>query len=334
MTQNSSELTFSKKSGEPPQTPFLTQFYSVGLQTEAKSGGFSFRKMARNYLLGVGSFWKEDKYYNLQDVNYYMFKDKETGPALTESVFNKQPMQTRNEQLCFQNTSSPNEPVWCDASSTDADSRDTSNLKCIVIDNIPSDTGINSIVSQIRGGPLTKIILESDSANRNQAVKLRLQFLSCQDSNKFMQSAKSHLFQVNGAKLQPFWDDNEQCTDNDVLTYNKNDSEGGVTRCLILKQVVPEKKASSFSRDKNSMLVDLDINEVRRQFSAFGSVQDITPVISRKLCLAIFYLNINSALQAMKSYQTPSSDLHELYSQSWSMWYGKDTTDRPCIQLH
>ncbi|KAG7662274.1 uncharacterized protein J8A68_004168 [[Candida] subhashii] len=208
-----------------------------------------------------------------------------------------------------------------------------SKKRVIVLTNIINSMGINSVLQQVCGGPLEKIISLPDGT-------IELYFIFPEHAKQFYTYGKATgLLMVNGQKLRVEWKDEGEGGYHPQLSKAllTDIISNGCRRCLILSKVVPGKRL----RNGDKMFYpeadihysqDLDIEEVRSDFSEFGYILDIGSVISRKLCFSIFYDDIRSAIFAKLELETIGSELNLKY-KSWSVWYGKDITDRPCFVL-
>lgn len=205
----------------------------------------------------------------------------------------------------------------------------------VVIKNIPHGTGISSIINQIFGGLLENVTLIYDTDNRLKDVKLKFQTM--EDADAFMKYSYTNLFKVNGRRLYPQWEvkvPGEISSDNLLEQFTKNVVRpDGACRSLILKQQSHNNSSKSNSRERTNTIQELNITKIKQDFVNFGELLNIAPLISRKICLSINFLDVRSAMKAMEAYEDLNSDLHKKYFTTWSMWYGKDITDRTCIEL-
>ncbi|QLG70665.1 hypothetical protein HG535_0A06070 [Zygotorulaspora mrakii] len=202
----------------------------------------------------------------------------------------------------------------------------------IVFSNIPDNTGIASVLSQICGGPLASIKEYRDGSN-NKLTELEVSFLTREAALSFMSYGRTNLFKINGFHMTPQWSKNTEM-DSALLTDSSCEDILGICRCLVLKKYLPSNaKAKNNDASKDSLLDKFDVVEIKRDFSEFGEILEIAPVVSRKLCISIGFYSIDSSMKAMFHYEDPNTYLHKKYFKSWAAWYGKDITDRPCIQL-
>lgn len=144
---------------------------------------------------------------------------------------------------------------------------------------------------------------------------------------------------VNGIKLRVEWLNDE----NNLINFNLPKSlmtdilQNGCRRCLIISRNIPGKRI----RNGDKMFYpepdihysgNLNLDEIRTDFVKFGKIIDIGSVISRKLCFSIFYYDIRCAILAKQELDQVGTELSKKY-KDWSVWYGKDITDRACFVL-
>lgn len=218
--------------------------------------------------------------------------------------------------------------------------------------NLPDGTGLQSILTQVQGGPLEKIVKLESQDGKTLVKSLELHFINHQDAKNFITYGRTRLFKINGQHLQPEWASKkvndfsnqriqliyEQIYPKNEKIYSHHGTASigtGARRCLILKKNVM-KKSKSGSRhypSPKSHLSPLNVDEIKADFGKFGEIVDITPMISRKLCISVNFYDVRSAILAKESYEYPNSYLNSKYHSDWTMWYGRDITDKPCAQL-
>lgn len=204
----------------------------------------------------------------------------------------------------------------------------------ILLTNIPKETGLESIIAQVKGGPLRQILVSNESLFPKSLSEVVLDFLKPGDADEFMHYGKTNLFKVNGLCLNVEWKECElpeySYFFQSMLPYTfYNDSK--VSRCLILKKYSKRRILKRHNKYSENSIVEFDVEDLKRDFSVFGDLQRIVPIISRKLCVSVIYLNIDDAIRAMQNYEDMNSKLHKKYFKTWAMWYGTDSTDQPCI---
>ncbi|KAH3902331.1 uncharacterized protein SCODWIG_00288 [Saccharomycodes ludwigii] len=222
----------------------------------------------------------------------------------------------------------------------------------LVFKNLPKNTGIISILNQIRVGPIEKIVKINEANNTNEIKLLEIHFMEHNDAEKFYKYIQTGQFLVNGICLTATWiQPNINTISNQAFAlihdkvYPENEKcysqHGGSTfgtgarRCLILKKHAIRKPKSLANHYPSplSNYSPLNVSEIFNDFSIFGDIVDITPVVSRKLCICINFFDVRSAIQAKASYEQVSSKLYRKYYREWTMWYGKDIADRACLQV-
>ncbi|KAL3232668.1 Sporulation-specific protein 2 [Nakaseomyces bracarensis] len=205
--------------------------------------------------------------------------------------------------------------------------------KDVVIDDVPLNTGIESILNQVYGGSIARIEPYYKGSYLGELKKIEIKFISPAGAQEFMKYGQSNLFKVNGIHLHPKWSSSE-----DTLNYEKifnrlssHAEKGNICRCLILKKYPTRNTLKYVQLNKQPPLDTIDILDIKNDFEQYGQILDVVPVISRKLCISIIYYDILSAVKAMQSYEDNTTYTHEKYYSSWAIWYGKDLTDRPAF---
>ncbi|EGW32735.1 uncharacterized protein SPAPADRAFT_149868 [Spathaspora passalidarum NRRL Y-27907] len=207
--------------------------------------------------------------------------------------------------------------------------------RVVVLTNVDSSMGINSILQQVCGGPLEKVVQLNNG-------HIELYFIFPEHAKQFYTYGRATgLLMVNGQRLRVEWWMNE----NENVNYHPPISkpllmeiiQHGCRRCLILAKEVRGKQLRSgdkmfYPEPTIHYSQDLNIEDVKADFGRFGKILDIGSVISRKLCFSIFYSDVRSAIFAMNEIETGGSDLNKKY-RDWFIWYGKDVTDRACFVL-
>ncbi|KAI5965356.1 uncharacterized protein KGF55_001577 [Candida pseudojiufengensis] len=252
--------------------------------------------------------------------------------------------------------------------------------RCIIVSNLDQSMGVNSVIQQVCGGPLEKVI----KLPNNQ---LELYFIFPQQAKQFYQYGKSTgLLIVNGIKLKVEWSDQEFYSNNGYINQNMNEDienyngvpnnnsnvmiaginkssitqpfsnivsppmnytlpkflyneiiSNGCRRCLIISKIIVGKKIRQgdkmfYPEPEIHYSKNLQIQDIKNDFQPFGEIMDIGSVISRKLSFSVFYFDIRSAILAKTEFEKNGSELSDKY-KDWSIWYGKDITDRACFVL-
>lgn len=240
-----------------------------------------------------------------------------------------------------------------------------STFRTVTITNIPERTSIPSILAQIHGGPLSKLFLVSSQDWKPirqpffwrqhinwQRTAIRLEFSTHMHALSFWKYSKSGSFLVNGHKLEVFYVPNYPVksevntkqlvqTDNNLIASMKEPE--CARRVLVLKKPIQNKrrfgakKHYSYPDPNLNYSSDFKIENIIKDFSVFGDIVEVTPVISRKLCFGVQFFDTNSAIEAKKSIEGNGEFEDEVKRKfsakynDWYVWYGKDPTDSPII---
>ena len=211
--------------------------------------------------------------------------------------------------------------------------------RIIIVKNIVPNSGVTSILNQVYGGPLERLVYNASK----KSSTLELFFVYPEDAKRFLEYGSSGMLVVNGRHLKLEWAgrSNSDLFDRFHPAVSKQllreIEHYGSRRCLIFSKPVPGKIVRSdkklfYPNPKLHFSRELDIDKIKLDFTAFGDIINVGPVISRKLCFSIQYTDIRSAIIAKRQCETPGSDMNIKYA-SWSIWYGTDTADKPCPEL-
>lgn len=241
----------------------------------------------------------------------------------------------------------------------DIDSDYVNERTVLIIRDIPEKIDIDSILQAVYCGPIEKIVKVLNPEDNNLIKYLELHFIKNEDAELFLKYSKTGNFLVNGQKLKCQWGTrfiNEVSNANfkklHDLVYPENEQvysqHGGSTirtgarRCLILKKTNVEAKVDTNKKNNNIKnpyhlyspnLAQFDINEIMKDFKVYGDIINISPVISRRLCISINFYDIRSAILAKEAFEKMNSLVNKKYSDEWVVWYGKDVNDKPCIAI-
>ncbi|CCH59995.1 hypothetical protein TBLA_0C01820 [Henningerozyma blattae CBS 6284] len=226
----------------------------------------------------------------------------------------------------------------------------------VSITGIPPGTGLGSVLSQMSGGPLRRITLHTQYSyilGQERISGIDLKYFKEKDARGFMRLGSSNLFRVNGLHLRPeLHGDSDVEADVDIdkcsiAQKNKNEvTEPEVSRCLLFKrfginECLPcgEDKLMHSTHSNRSGSTEGHNNccesvcGLKNDFKKYGTILDVTPIVSRKLCFAVHFANVASAIRAMQAFELKGTELNKKYYKRWAMWYGKDLTDKPSIEL-
>lgn len=201
----------------------------------------------------------------------------------------------------------------------------------ICFENLPQGTSISSVVSQISGGALKSIKVVDHVKGTPKRKNIYIEFKDKENTKKFLTYCNTTHFKINGCHFKPrsSFDNFVQIPLNNTRFYNVND----ISRSVVLKQHSNRVRKIPRFHGYDTPLYPLNIVDIKKDFSIFGDIIEVSPLISRKLCVSIFYSNISSAIQAIEEYQRDGSLISRKYAKGWTIWFGKDTTDTPCLNL-
>lgn len=216
--------------------------------------------------------------------------------------------------------------------------------RVVEILELPQDVGIQSLLSQVYGGPLEKVNVSKDQRGA-PARGARLHFLFNEDAKSFISYGLSNNFRINGHIVKPQWAPKSTCSLSnmnfdevkDMVSANAcaGRQEGTrARRCIVVKKTGCTKSPRSRQLHSNRQnLCSFDYKDLRKDFEQFGEISEISPMISRKLCVSVSFYDVRSAINALESFGEPDSFMHKKYNQDWTMAYGRDTTDRACYHM-
>lgn len=211
--------------------------------------------------------------------------------------------------------------------------------RVVVLNDIPPLTSISSILAQLCGGPLERVIFRKDGAKGSNTCEIYFMFPE-HAANFYEFSTRTNLFILNGKQIAVKWATRSNTNDLDnshpsVPVYLLNEFvQWGARRCLVFSKAVSTKSPRNSStmhypNAKANFSKGVSYEEIKSDLSVFGEIVEIAPVISRKLCFSVHFADIRSAIVAKKVCETPSTPLNIRYND-WTLWYGKDPTDTPC----
>lgn len=220
----------------------------------------------------------------------------------------------------------------------------TKGRRVVQLKNFPANIGLKSLILQVCGGPLEKIVVhKGQQLDINNCRSIEFWFFKSEDAEAFFKYSLTGMFLINGSHYAAEWSlphssyaygvYHEEVDDLIFEEFTKNNAR----RTLILKKII---KKSSSSKKKStsrhypspkSHLSEIDLDDIIQEFSKFGEIFEISPVVSRKLCIAIHFFNVKSAISAKREFEDDASELHAKYTD-WLIWYGKDPVDRLCFQ--
>lgn len=212
--------------------------------------------------------------------------------------------------------------------------------RAIVIRNIPPNTSAGSILAQVCCGALEKLIFRP----HKEHPSLELYFIFPDQAKRFYDFAtKTGLFKINGAYIDTQWANKTNTEDMSVSHppvpkyLIKEIVHGSARRVLVFSKVIPEKAMQNsttmhYPSPQTHLTKDFDISLIKKDFSQYGEIIEFGAVISRKLCFSIHFADVRSAIIAKREVESEGLLMNSKYF-GWSLWYGKDPTDKPCYAV-
>lgn len=214
-------------------------------------------------------------------------------------------------------------------------------LRVLVMKNIPAKVGIDSIMSQIYGGPLERLILHHDL----KSSWAEISFIKPHHAQQYYNyGTKTGLLIINGIKLTLEWADasNTENMTNEhppISKYLLNEIDNhGSRRCLIFtkdvfqKNLIKSTNKLHYPDPKIHLSKGVNFRNIKRDFGHFGELVSINPVISKKLSFSIVFADIRSTIIAKRVCETKGTKMNSCYGD-WNIEYGKDSADRPCLTV-
>lgn len=204
--------------------------------------------------------------------------------------------------------------------------------RILCFDGLPQSVGLNSVISQLYGGPLEKVVYVNE--DRTNVRIIQAHFFQARDALAFYEFTKTGRFLINGQVYFPHWANAGIANIytlpkviHDEMVYN------GARRCLTLSR-----KANSLSElgevgtklKHYNVRLNTNIEKIRRDFSKYGLIIAICPLIEPTVALSIQFADVRCAIRTKKLFERQSdSSLSRSYA-GWMISYGKDPTDRKC----
>lgn len=196
--------------------------------------------------------------------------------------------------------------------------------------------GIKSVLAQVCGGPLQKCVVNSRELTAKE-LSVELWFLKPEHLEDFFQFTRSGLFLVNGFHHYVGWGDQHDA----LGSYHEPPpkeieqlmTEHEASRCLVMKKYVRKAKTPArYYPLPAEHFSPLNVSQIRRDLEQFGDIVEVCPMISKKLCLSVQFFDVESAILAKRALDSTEHRLGSLY-KDWSVFYGKDVTDKPVVHV-
>lgn len=227
--------------------------------------------------------------------------------------------------------------------------------RVLVLRNVSLFVGLKSVLAQVCGGPLQKVVVQRSSSSDlephqykrysspqvTKHLSIELWFLKAEHAHEFHNYTKSGLFLVNGFHHYVQWapqhhagTSSEKFHESVPRDVEELMLEHDATRILVLKKYVRKIKTSGRRYPSpTDHFSPLDVTKIKRDFSQFGDIIEVSPMVSKKLCVAVHFYDVECAVGAKQLLENADDEFSALYRE-WSVLYGKDTTDKPTINVN
>lgn len=241
--------------------------------------------------------------------------------------------------------------------------------RVVALTNINIKMSMANLLTQIYGGPLEKIEIHKRDTYQTVTPPLIfkshrstniptdwsnfdvcLYFHKPEDAQDFYDYSKTGMFLINGAHLDTHWVHYEEeiGDEEEILDKMENRNEKA-RRVLVFKKPVANKRhRTAYERrhwpDPYSHFTkNFNYDQVSNDFEKYGGLVEVMPVISRKTCFGVQFLDVRTALRVKQIIQENSEDnyrfgdskkidiaLHDKY-KDWYVWFGSDPCDKSVV---
>jgi hypothetical protein len=222
----------------------------------------------------------------------------------------------------------------------------------IYLSSVPSSVGLSSIIAQVSGGPLEKIISKPDPSMPNMAI-IELHFLHSGSAQRFYRFASSGRLRINGRVYYP-----QKQLRGPVPPRAEKVKEamlyGGACRCVVLmmrenidqgqthgRSVVKsdlQVRRPDFGKSdiegkppRSPVTLEFTIDDIKGTFGTLGRIIQISPMARKRVTICIQYADTKSAISATEMFvESVDHPLWQKFYKRWGIAYGLDPTDRTC----
>lgn len=178
--------------------------------------------------------------------------------------------------------------------------------RILCFDGLPSSVGLTSVISQLYGGPLEKVVYVNEDQTKVKIIQAH--FFQPKDALAFYNFTKSGRFLVNGQVYYPRWANAGIANIytlpkviHDEMVYN------GARRCLTLSR-----KANSLNGELSevgtklkhyNVRLNTSIEKIRKDFSKYGLIIAICPLIAPTVALSVQFSDVRCAIRTKKLFE-------------------------------
>lgn len=203
--------------------------------------------------------------------------------------------------------------------------------RILCFDKLSASVGLNSVISQLYGGPLEKVVYVSDDDSNIRIIQAH--FFQAKDARAFYNFTKTGRFLVNGQVYYPHWANAGIANIytlpkmiHDEMVYN------GARRCLTLTRK-PNSLTNSEVGTKlkhYNVQLNMSIDKIKKDFSKYGLIIAVCPLIAPTVSISIQFADVRCAIRTKKLFERQIDGVLAKNYSGWSISYGKDPTDRKC----
>lgn len=241
--------------------------------------------------------------------------------------------------------------------------------RVVALTNICVTMSMANLLTQVYGGALERVevhrrdnfqIVTPSQINSFKAstvaptdwtkLDICLYFHKAEDAQDFFNYSKTGMFVVNGTHLDTHWVHYEEELGDEYHVLDRMEDSGGkARRVLVFKRPVLNKRhRTAYERrhwpDPHAhFTANFNYEEVRSDFESYGGLVEVMPVISRKTCFGVHFLDVRTAMKVKRVIQANPEDgtvvanynerdtaLYNKY-KDWYVWFGSDPCDKAVI---
>lgn len=239
--------------------------------------------------------------------------------------------------------------------------------RVVALTNIHFKLSLSTLLSQICGGPLERIelqrrdrfqqdlpslaynLLETSETPTNWTnIDVLLYFHKPEDALEFYEYSKTGMFLVNGQHIDTYWVTYEEVIGDETNILEKmNVRNEKARRVLVFKKPVLNKRhRTAYERRHwpdpcSHFTKDFDYQQAVRDFGQYGGLVEVMPVISRKTCFGVQFMDVRTAMRVKQIVQDRCGDAPSEWSKldtslqakykDWYVWYGADPCEKASI---
>lgn len=239
----------------------------------------------------------------------------------------------------------------------------------VYIQEVPATTGWDTIISQLCGGAIERVVRGTDTQGRSEFCSVEVHFQRDRSAVQFYHFTLSGRFFINGVQYkaqmlpengprelvskrqngQVFYQMERKCARRCLylIPDPSNRSDGrdrgllGISRSMssqrgLRRRTTPVHKSDHFLTAHETTYVStmFDMGDLKHHFGKFGCVASITPIISNRreeptAKMCIQYTDVRPAIFVKQIYQQQTQRLDPIF-EGYTLEFGDDPADRAC----